>query len=63
MKSWIVIIIVCLIAEFLVQPVDRLIEKKVTSKGLAYILQILALFIILVALYGIAILFGINIPE
>jgi hypothetical protein len=61
MKSWIIIIIACLIVGFIVKPVDRLIEKKVSSKWLAYLLQILAYFIIFLALYGIAILLGFNI--
>ncbi len=57
---WIVTIIVCIIAGFIVQPMDRIIEKKVSSKWLVYLLQVFALFIILIALFGIAILFGIN---
>jgi hypothetical protein len=61
MKSWIIVIIVCLIVGFLVRPVDRLIEKKVSSKWLAYLLQIIAYFIIFLVLYGIFILFGFNI--
>jgi uncharacterized membrane protein len=50
-----------LIVGFLVRPVDRLIEKKVSSKWLAYLLQIIAYFIIFLVLYGIVILFGFNI--
>jgi predicted PurR-regulated permease PerM len=61
MKSWIIIIIVCLIVGFLVRPVDRLIEKKVSSKWLAYLLQIIAYFLIFLVLYGIVILIGFNI--
>jgi hypothetical protein len=58
---WLVIIIVCIIFGFIIQPVDRIIKKNVSSKWLAIILQLVASFIILMALYGIAILFGFNI--
>jgi hypothetical protein len=58
---WLVILIVCIIFGFIIQPVDRIIKKNVSSKWLAIILQLVASFIILMALYGIAILFGFNI--
>jgi predicted Na+-dependent transporter len=58
---WLVIIIVCIVFGFVCQPVDRMIKKNVSSKWLAIILQFVANLVILMALYGIAALFGFNI--
>ncbi len=55
---WWVIIIVCVIFVFVSQPVDRIIKKKVTSKWLATILQLVIYWIIFMVLYVIADLLG-----
>ncbi len=60
---WIVILIICVIFGFIAQPVGRVIKKNVTSKWLAVILEFVVYWIILMALYGIAALFGFNIWE
>ena len=60
---WIVILIVCVVFGFIAQPVAKVIKKKVSSKWLAVILELVVYWIILMALYGIAALFGFNIWE
>ncbi len=55
---WLVIIIVCIIFGFACQPVDRLIKKKVSTRWLAVIVQLIAYWVILMALYGLAALLG-----
>lgn len=58
MNMLVVILVVCLIFGFVSQPVDRFIKKKVPSKWVAIILQVIAYWIIFVVLYGIAALLG-----
>ena len=58
---WGVIIIVCIIFGIISQPVDRIIKKRVSSKGLSISLEFVVYFIIFMALYGIALLLGFNI--
>lgn len=58
---WLIIVIVCLIAGFVSEPLDRVIRKKVSSKWLSIVLQLVVNFIILMALYGIAALLGFDI--
>lgn len=58
---WIVIIIVCAIFGFLIQPIDRYIKKRVSSLWLRYVLELIVYFALLMALYGLAALFGFNI--
>ena len=58
---WIVILIVCVIFGFVCQPVDRIVKKKVSSKWLAIILQIVINWIIFMVLSGIAAILGFNI--
>lgn len=60
---WIVILIVCVIFGFISQPVGRVIKKKVSSKWLAIILEIVVYWLILMALYGVAALLDFNIWE
>ncbi len=55
---WLVIIIVCIIFGFACQPVDRLIKKKVSTRWLAVIVQLIAYWVILMAQYGLAALLG-----
>ncbi len=55
---WLLIIIVCIIFGFACQPVDRLIKKKVSTRWLAVIVQLIAYWVILMALYGLAALLG-----
>lgn len=57
----VIIIIVCIISGFAVQPVDRIIRKKVSSKWLALTLRFVASFIIILGLYWIADLLGFSI--
>lgn len=58
---WIVILVVCVIFGFISQPVGKTIKKKVSSKWLAIILELVVYWVILMALYGIASLLGFNI--
>ncbi len=60
---WIVILVVCVIFGLIIQPVDKIINKRVSSKWLAVILQLIIYWIIFMALYGIAALLGFNIWE
>ncbi len=53
-----VIIVVCVTCGFVCQPVDRLINKKVSSKWLSVLAEFVVYFIIFMALYGIADLLG-----
>ncbi len=55
-----VIIVVCVICGFVCRPVDRLINKKVSSKWLSVLAEFVVYFIILMGLYGIADLLGFN---
>lgn len=58
---WIVILVVCIIFGFISQPVGKTIKKRVSSKWLAIILELVVYWVILMALYGIAALLGFNI--
>ncbi len=62
---WIVILIVCAISGFIFgfisEPVGRVIKKKVSSKWLTIILELVVYWLILMALYGVAVLLGFNI--
>lgn len=61
--SWVVIIIICVIFVFVSQPVDRVINKKVSSKLLATILLLVVDVLIFMALYGFAVLLGYDIYK
>ena len=55
---WGVIIIVCIIFGIISQPIDRIIKNRIPSKGLSISLEFVIYFIIFMAIYGIALLFG-----
>ena len=57
---WGIIIIVCIIFGIISQPIDRIIKNRVSSKGLSISLELVIYFIIFMAIYGIALLFGFN---
>ncbi len=54
------IIIVCVVFGFICQPIQRLIEKKVTTKWLRVLVEIVVYWVIFMALYAIAELFGLE---
>ena len=59
-----IILIVCAVFAFVFQPlVDRIIRKKIHSKGLAIVLSLLIYWVIFMALNGIAALLGFNISD
>ena len=63
LNMWVVIIIVCLIAGVVMEPLSKKIRKMVSSKWLSVILQLIVSFFVLMTLYGIASLLGFNIYK
>lgn len=57
------LLIVCIIFSRIATPINNRIEKRIENKVLSYIFQIISDMLILLCLYGIAILLGFNIYK
>lgn len=62
-QQWIIIIVVCAIYCIIMNPIAKVIKRKVSNKSFVMLLNFVIGFIILMILYGIAHILGYSIFE
>ena len=63
MPHWVVIIIVSIVFTIIMEPITKALKRKISRKWLAFLLDFVIGWCIIMILYGIAALFGYSIYD
>lgn len=63
MPHWVIIIIVAIVFTTIMEPITKALKRKISRKWLAFLLDFVIGWCIIMILYGIAALFGYSIYD